>query len=223
MDIVEKRDALARGLRFYCTGKPCKYGHIAERYLTGACVVCVREKARIQYQNADKVLERQRLKAWRLANPEAFRTSQRKWQAKNKAKLAAYSRAWVAANKERADDIWRSYRERNREKINLAAIVRNKINPEIKRTHKLRRRALETNAPGSHTADELAALAKAQKWKCAYCKVSLGQRYCVDHIVPLSRGGSNWISNLQLACRACNSSKGAKDPITFAQAKGLLL
>ena len=30
----------------------------------------------------------------------------------------------------------------------------------------------------------------------------------VDHIVPLSRGGTNAMRNLRLACRTCNRSKG---------------
>jgi 5-methylcytosine-specific restriction endonuclease McrA len=33
-----------------------------------------------------------------------------------------------------------------------------------------------------------------------------------EHIVPLSRGGSNAFANLATACRPCNVSKGSKTP-----------
>jgi 5-methylcytosine-specific restriction endonuclease McrA len=35
------------------------------------------------------------------------------------------------------------------------------------------------------------------------------QSYHIDHMIPLSRGGSNWPSNLQLLCPRCNLSKHA--------------
>lgn len=40
---------------------------------------------------------------------------------------------------------------------------------------------------------------------------------------PLARGGSNWISNIQLLCPRCNTSKKALDPIVWAQREGRLL
>jgi 5-methylcytosine-specific restriction endonuclease McrA len=34
----------------------------------------------------------------------------------------------------------------------------------------------------------------------------------VDHVIPLSRGGSNWPTNLVCACGQCNSRKCDKLP-----------
>jgi 5-methylcytosine-specific restriction endonuclease McrA len=32
----------------------------------------------------------------------------------------------------------------------------------------------------------------------------------VDHVIPLSVGGTNWLKNLQPLCSSCNSSKHTK-------------
>jgi 5-methylcytosine-specific restriction endonuclease McrA len=45
----------------------------------------------------------------------------------------------------------------------------------------------------------------------------------MDHIIPLSLGGKNEDKNIQLTCPRCNKEKGGKDPVVFAQSKGLLL
>lgn len=41
---------------------------------------------------------------------------------------------------------------------------------------------------------------------CSICKAT--KDLTVDHIIPLSKGGSTVGSNLQVLCRRCNSSKG---------------
>lgn len=48
-----------------------------------------------------------------------------------------------------------------------------------------------------------------EKWgrMCAYCGIK-NTPLEVEHIVPKSRGGSNRVSNLTLACRDCNQAKG---------------
>ena len=45
-------------------------------------------------------------------------------------------------------------------------------------------------------------------WLCSYCNVDVGETYDVDHVVPTSRGGSDELDNLVLACPTCNRSKG---------------
>jgi hypothetical protein len=43
---------------------------------------------------------------------------------------------------------------------------------------------------------------------CANC--GAGNRLTIDHIVPLSKGGSNDDDNLQLMCLPCNQRKGTR-------------
>jgi len=78
------------------------------------------------------------------------------------------------------------------------------------------RRARERAAEGSYTTAEFKALSK-QYDACPDCRrpwqdipLRPGQRYpqTADHIVALSRGGTNWISNIRPLCFSCNSRKG---------------
>ncbi len=44
--------------------------------------------------------------------------------------------------------------------------------------------------------------------KCAYCGTT--EKLGADHVLPLSRGGTNDIANLTACCESCNKSKGGR-------------
>ena len=46
--------------------------------------------------------------------------------------------------------------------------------------------------------------------KCVECGAT--ERLTIDHIVPISKGGSNETENLQTMCEPCNGKKGNKVP-----------
>lgn len=47
------------------------------------------------------------------------------------------------------------------------------------------------------------------EWHCQICgKVLTKETVTIDHIIPVSKGGTNDIENLQPMCRSCNSRKG---------------
>ena len=53
-------------------------------------------------------------------------------------------------------------------------------------------------------------LVGVQGWDCAYCGTGLDEMTAqVDHVYPLALGGLNQLTNFQLVCQSCNSSKGA--------------
>jgi len=62
------------------------------------------------------------------------------------------------------------------------------------------------------------------KWhrQCAYCSAE-NVPFEVEHIQPKSRGGSDRVSNLTLACHDCNQKKGNQDIRAFLAAKPDLL
>jgi 5-methylcytosine-specific restriction endonuclease McrA len=59
-----------------------------------------------------------------------------------------------------------------------------------------------------------------EKWgrRCAYCGAE-NVPLEVEHIVPKSRGGSDRVSNLTLACRDCNQEKGNRTASEFGHPK----
>ena len=83
-----------------------------------------------------------------------------------------------------------------------------------------KRRGLEHQAPGSHTAQDIARQYEAQRGACYWCKRPVGNAYHVDHVIPISRGGSNGRDNIVVACPPCNLAKKAKMPDEWA---GVLL
>jgi len=75
------------------------------------------------------------------------------------------------------------------------------------------RQARRKGAGGNYVYADIEKQYNQQKGCCYYCNIKIGKgksAYHVDHIVPISRGGSNDPSNLVLACASCNLSKGDK-------------
>lgn len=56
---------------------------------------------------------------------------------------------------------------------------------------------------------------------CSYCGATIeedGALLTLDHVIPVSKGGSNCSQNLVTACQKCNSSRGDRDVADFAEA-----
>lgn len=76
-----------------------------------------------------------------------------------------------------------------------------------RKASKVVRRAREVGATGTYTLAELIHVYLAHGRECAYCGKVGGELPDPDHVVPLSRGGSNSITNIVPACRRCNGDK----------------
>lgn len=226
LEVMTRAEARAQGLKKYFTGKPCKRGHIAERYVEGMCVPCrLAQNARWAEANPDK--KAASVKAFREKNADVLRAKQRKyhaeWYAKNREAKLAQNKAYIQENPDVARKAVAKWRANNPEKA--ASYAREWYScHENRAAHRHRRRALEVKAGGTHTPADLRRILHAQGHLCPYCLANLRKvKKHLDHVMPLALGGSNGPENLQYLCAPCNLSKGAKDPIDFARERGLLV
>lgn len=82
---------------------------------------------------------------------------------------------------------------------------------ENKLWHNRQRRLRKLGNGGSHTLGEWETLKAQYNWTCPACKRKEPEiTLSLDHIVPLSKGGSDNIENIQPLCRSCNSKKQTK-------------
>jgi len=76
-----------------------------------------------------------------------------------------------------------------------------------RKTGRAVRRAKAAKAGGTYTWAEVMRIFLAHDKRCAYCHEPVEGQPDPDHVVPLSRGGSNSITNVVPCCRPCNADK----------------
>jgi len=160
----------------------CSRGHFSAIASDG-CVECRRDHLRCVYAH-DRKAHNARTQAHYALNSDRYRAKNREYAKANRPAYRARMAAWIKANPER-------YR--------LMSAQGN-----------MARRVRITGAEGTHTRAEWLAIVARQNDKCLHCPQT--GNLTRDHIVPLSRGGSNYASNIQGLCKPCNSRKGARIP-----------
>lgn len=124
----------------------------------------------------------------------------------NKVKRRTRMKAWRVANHDLARAKDRANYVRNGDQIRKRSREYIRSHPETVKANSHKRRARRLSAPGSFTKEEWLNLCESYGWKCLCCGIQT-KRLSVDHVVPLARGGSNYLSNIQCLCRPCNSKK----------------
>ena len=175
--------------------------------------------------------------AWYAANKEKRQDYNRAYRESNRAKATERMRMWRSKNRERELAREKKRREQKPElfaekarRYNLAHKEENAerrrryvaMNREMVRARNQRRRTRKMSAEGTHTGTDIQAQYERQRGKCYYCGKKVGKNYHVDHVVPLSRGGTNDPDNLVIACPSCNTSKCDKLPHEWSQGGRLL-
>lgn len=182
--------------------------------------------------------------AWRSRNKDHIRAYNLKYSSENKQSerrnYPQRNRIRLSSEESKARSAARAikYYENNKEKI-LARIAAKYAadpakylaasnswkakNKDKKAIHNHNRRARMRVVGGELSSGLAKKLFALQKGRCACCKQPLGDKYHLDHIMPIALGGENIDENIQLLTPTCNFRKHAKHPIDFMQSRGLLL
>jgi 5-methylcytosine-specific restriction endonuclease McrA len=202
-------------------GKPCKKCGGARWYKNGKCASCEKDAQYKRYHD-----DPERWKEWarehRRQNPERargagrrcwekhkeeYRELNRKWRRENPEKAKASKQRWIENNPDKEHERRRKRRERDREKIYESNRLWKKQNPDKIKAINHRRSTRKTAAGGSYTSAEWQALVSHFGGKCLCCGRT-DVNLTVDHVIPVAKGGTSNIDNLQPLCFSCNSRKG---------------
>lgn len=130
-----------------------------------------------------KPCKREQTRAWKQRNKDKVREYQREYMAENRDRVLA----WKKASRERNPDTARQWWEDNKDR---------------KRQYNLNRRG--------YNADPRLSIHHLE-FHGACLKCGSTENLEIDHVVPLSLGGSNEQSNWQVLCKSCNCSKGNRN------------
>ena len=178
--------------------------------LSARCKDCVRayQKSHIDEINASR-------RENRRENADHYNAYNREFHRKNPESKKARNRKYREEKTEKINVGWNSWRNRNAERVNA---YKREYDRKYRQEHPgasaanfANRQSRKRQAGGEFSTKEWRTLCAYYDYTCLCCwKLEPEIKLTSDHLVPLARGCTNFIDNIQPLCLSCNMSKGAK-------------
>lgn len=155
-----REEAKQTGSKYYFTGQPCKHGHIAPRKTKGSCLDCLKaEWTKGNETRADYFKQ--------YNQSDAGIAAKQKYYAKNKETVVARAQARPVEEKRAYRNAWKTQNQ-----------------DQVLADNKVRRRKHRQATPPWITRKQKTEM-RALYQAAIHLSKTTGERYVVDHIVPL--------------------------------------
>lgn len=138
------------------------------------------------------------------------------YRAENRERLLVYSKQYYLENRDYYAKAWEKFYRANRKELlkrnhQYFASLRGKA--ACKRGRHKRRALLAACKINDLSTPQIEVLLQEAPTNCPVCSKPFnnnGRKKTIDHVFPLSKGGNNTLSNVQVICLSCNSKKSNK-------------
>ena len=127
---------------------------------------------------------------------------------KSKGKLKAWCKVCDKNYREHNKDKLKEYYENNKDSLTESRKEYREYNKDKIKGYNHKRRALKLGNGGSYTKEQWLDTLEYFDYKCAYTGECIKHSCHVEHIVPISKGGTSYIWNLVPSTESANCSKG---------------
>jgi 5-methylcytosine-specific restriction endonuclease McrA len=160
------------------------------------------QKRAYRLAHIDQITARE--KARRAAKAQEITAKKRAYEAGHRTEKEVRNRAYAVAHRAEIAERKKAWRIARRAEIAAYKAARR----EQEATDWHNRNAKKYGCEGTHTVDEWRAMRDWFGNVCLRCGGT--EKITRDHVVPITKGGANWVSNLQPLCHGCNSHKKTK-------------
>lgn len=160
----------------------------------------------------ERAKARIRAKEWAQKNPDKVKQRDKNWRANNIERRRNYRHNQYLINREREKELHSQWRAKNREHRREYMRQWYNSNPGYASSQNNKRRFRIKQSDTHYTKQDVALQYQSQKGLCWWCGLPLDDTYHVDHLIPVSRGGTNAPNNIVVTHPKCNLSKSDKMP-----------